>query len=378
MNILYLGDINSIHDFKWVSFFGEKEDTNVYFITEKENYATVKKQQIEKWNQAGVKLLPPINNFSIQNPFKTFKTVSGIKKQIEVLDIQIFHVLFGSPQPIWFNFLPKNLKKVVTTRGSDVLVLLRSLIESTSRKDKILKKLLLGGFQKSDAVVSTSDTQINFLKDQGIEEEKLHLVKTGVDVQRINNQSVEEKIPTQNEKFIFSARYISQVYNMEYQLEAIKVLPDKILEEYSFLFIKKAGDESEFYESFKSALNEIPNLKYDIVEGLSQNQIWATLKASSLTYMVPKSDGTPNTALECMAGEVPFIMGNLNYNKELFDNVCLISDLSSPKDFVSKIEEALTDYPTALLKRAKEIVSKFGDRKAEMEKLGNIYKKLSA
>ncbi len=377
MNILYLGDINSIHDFKWVSFFSEKEDINVYFITEKENYATVKKQQIEKWNHAGVKLLPPINNFSIQNPFKTYKTVSGIKKQIEAFDIQIFHVLFGSPQPIWFNFLPKNLKKVVTTRGSDVLVLLMSLIESTSRKDKILKKLLLRGFQKSDAVVSTSDTQIYFLKDQGIEAKKLYLVKTGVDVQRINNQSVEEKIITQNEKFIFSARYISQVYNMEYQLEALKILPDKILEEYSFLFIKKAGDESEFYKSFKSALNEIPNLKYDIVEGLSQNQMWATLKASSLTYMVPKSDGTPNTALECMAGEVPFIMGDLDYNKELFDNVCLISDLSSPKDFVSKIEEGLTDYPTALLKRAKEIVSKFGDRNVEMEKLGNIYKKLS-
>lgn len=378
MNILYLGDINSIHDFKWVSFFSKKEDINVYFLTEKENYATAKKQQIEKWNQAGVKLLQPINNFSLLNPLKTYKTVSEIKKQIETFDIQIFHVLFGSPQPIWFNFLSTNLKKVVTTRGSDVLVLLKGLIESSSRKDKILKRLLLIGFQKSDAIVSTSDSQIDFLKNQGIEKRKLHLIKTGVDIQKIHDQNISEKITTKSEKFIFSARYISQVYNMEYQLEAIKALSDNILEEYSFLFIKRVGDESDFYHSFKSALNEIPNLKYDIVEGLSQNQMWATLKASSLTYMVPKSDGTPNTALECMAGEVPFIMGNLNYNKELFDNVCLISDLLSSKDFVSKIEEALTDYPTALLKRAKEIVSKFGDRKAEMEKLGNIYKKLSA
>ena len=286
--------------------------------------------------------------------------------------------MFGSPQPIWFNFLPKSLKKIVTTRGSDVLVLLRSLIESRIRKDRILKKLLLSGLQKSDAIVSTSETQIDFLINQGISNLKLHLVKTGVDVQRIHEQSTEDKIPTKNKKFIFSARYIAHVYNMDYQLEAIKALPKEVLNEYSFLFIKKSGDESDFYKSFVSALKEISNLKYDIVEGLSQNQMWATLKASSLTYMVPKSDGTPNTALECMAGEVPFIMGNLNYNKELFDDVCLISDLSSPKDFVAKIEEALTDYPIQLIKKAKEKVSKYGDRSVEMGKLEKIYKSLGA
>ena len=275
-------------------------------------------------------------------------------------------------------FLPKSLFKLVTTRGSDVLVLLKEAIHSKSFLNCILSRLIVKGFKETDYIISTSDSQIDFLKNQGIDNGKLHLIKTGVDIQRIHDQSTNEKIATKSDKFIFSARYISKVYNMEYQLEAIKALPCNILDEYSFLFVKKVGDDSGFYQSFRSALNEIPNLRYDIVEGLSQNQMWATLKASSLTYMVPKSDGTPNTALECMAAEVPFIMGNIDYNKELFENVCLISDLSSPKDFVSKIEEALDDYPKALLKRAGEIVSKYGNREIEMKKLEKIYNRLGA
>ena len=46
------------------------------------------------------------------------------------------------------------------------------------------------------------------------------------------------------------------------------------------------------------------------------------------------------------------------------------------KDFVSKIEEALDNYPTALLNRAREIVSKYGSRKVEMKKLEKIYREL--
>ena len=106
-------------------------------------------------------------------------------------------------------------------------------------------------------------------------------------------------------------------------------------------------------------------------------QIWSTMKASKLVYMVPKSDGTPNTALECMAGGVPFIMGNLEYNAELFSNVCLITDLNAPEDFSRKIKDALFNYPAELLENALTTVRKFGDRQNEMHKLEVIYKSIN-
>ena len=161
---------------------------------------------------------------------------------------------------------------------------------------------------------------------------------------------------------------------MDYQIEAIKLLPASFLSTYSFLFVKKKGDESMFYKKFINSLNSINGLKYDICEGIKQNEMWSTLKASTLTYMVPLSDGTPNTALECMASKVPFIMGDLAYEKHLFEKVCLIADLKNPENLSYQIQKGAVDYPREYLELGFDKVKKFGNRDIEMSKLEKLYK----
>ena len=373
MNILYLGDINSIHDFKWITYFSNKNAFNVFITSEEENFATLTDEWALKVKNANVVILPPISNFSLSNPFKSYSTVKKLRRYIKDYEIDVFHALFGSPQAIWVNFLPNNIKKFITTRGSDVLVLYKGLTESTALKDVILRNLLLRGFKKTDSIASTSEQQISFLKKVGINKSALHLIKTGVNVNEIAAHGIDDCVRTSKQKFIFSARYIGEVYNMDYQLLAIKSIPKEILKDYSFLFVKRVEDKSDFTKNFLLELNKIPDLTYDLAEGLTQSEMWATIKSSSLTYMVPKSDGTPNTALECMAARVPLIMGNLNYNKELFDNVCLRVDLSNPLDFVDKLTYGLKQYPNDLLNKAENIVKEFGSRDAEMNKLEKLY-----
>ena len=66
-------------------------------------------------------------------------------------------------------------------------------------------------------------------------------------------------------------------------------------------------------------------------------------------------------------------MGDLDYNKELFEDVCLIADLSNPKSLAEKIEEGLNNYPEQLIDNGLEKVTKFGSRDAEMNKLLKLY-----
>ena len=61
--------------------------------------------------------------------------------------------------------------------------------------------------------------------------------------------------------------------------------------------------------------------------------------------------------------------------KELFENVCLIADLSNPKSLAEKIEEGLNNYPEKLIKNGLEKVIKFGSRQVEMKKLLKLYRK---
>ena len=377
MNLLYLGDITSIHDLKWISFFSQRKGYKTYFFCENEIFQTVTTEWKSKLENEGIIILPPIPNFSLLNPLKTLKAIRTFKYYIKKYNIDIIHVLFGSPQPIWFNFLPSECKKMITTRGSDVLVLLKKLAGSKGIKSKVLFNLLLSGYQKADFIVSTSTKQVESLRQYGIEDNKLRVVKTGVDVDRIRNVDITKSIISPDRKFVFSARYIGEVYNMDYQIKAIKLLSKKFLTEYLFVFVKRKTDNSEFCKNIINELKSIDDLEFKVVEDLTQEQIWATYKASDVTYMVPKSDGTPNTALECMAAEVPFIMGDLDYNKELFSNVSLVTKLADPQDFAEKLGLAVTNYPFSLIQNGLRVVKEFGDRKNEMLKLEHEYQKLN-
>jgi hypothetical protein len=360
-----------------VLFFGVKSGFNVYFLTEEENYKRMSSECKIRFKESNINILPPIGYFSIKNPISSLISIVKLNSYLKEYQINIFHVLFGSPQPIWFLFAPNKVKNIVTTRGSDVLVLLKQVMNEGGIKNRILKRLLIAGLCKADYISATSSQQIEFLIECGVAKDKIKLIKTGVDIDRVQIQSKNDSLSTKKEKFIFSARYIGNIYNMDYQIEAIKNLSKETLNNYSFLFSKSRGDNSSFFHKTIAKLESIEGLEYDLCEGATQNKMWATLKASSLVYMVPKSDGTPNTALECMAGRVPLIMGNLDYNKELFSNVCISVDLQDPKDFARKLEEGLKNYPRELLDKAEIIVQKFGNREVEMNKLLDLYLSLN-
>jgi hypothetical protein len=206
MNILYLGDINSVHDFKWCSFFGVKSGFNVYFLTEEENYKRMSSECKIRFKESNINILPPIGYFSIKNPISSLISIVKLNSYLKEYQINIFHVLLGSPQPIWFLFTPNKVKNVVTTRGSDVLVLLKQVMNEASIKNRILKRLLIAGLCKADYISATSSQQIEFLIECGVAKDKIKLIKTGVDIDRVQIQSKNDSLSTKKEKFIFSAR----------------------------------------------------------------------------------------------------------------------------------------------------------------------------
>ncbi|MDA9328756.1 glycosyltransferase [Flavobacteriales bacterium] len=376
MNVLYLANINNIHDFKWVSYFASKEGIDVFLITEVENFKKTDITTLQKYKDIGVEVLPPIDNFSICNFPKSIKSILLLRKLIRKHNIDVFHTLFGSPQPIWLVFLPKSVRLGITTRGSDVFVLLKEVWETKNIINRILKWLLKRGYRKAEFITCTSTAQIETIKDLIPNKlPQIHFIKTGVDVEAIQKTDVSGKVLTVSKEFVFSARFIEKIYNIDYQLEAIKELDKEFLKKYSFLFVAFQYPVDVDLTEFKSELDKIEGLQYDICSQITQAQMWATIKASALVYMVPTTDGTPNTALECMAAEKRFIMGNLDYNKELFEDVSLIADLSNPQSLTQKLTEGVVTYPEYLIKNGLDKVTKFGSREFEMKKLLKLYTK---
>jgi glycosyltransferase involved in cell wall biosynthesis len=159
------------------------------------------------------------------------------------------------------------------------------------------------------------------------------------------------------------------------QIDAIILLPQAIIEEYTFVFIYGEGD---YYNNMKARLAGISGLKYIILDQLTQNEIWTCYKYAVLTFMVPHSDGTPNTALEAMAAGCPLLLRNLEaYDKDLFDDTCVKLAEATPQCLADTIVSCLNNYPEGLKEKALEKVTCHGNRVVEMEKLYTWYKKIA-
>lgn len=379
MNILYLCTPTSIHDQKWFFNIATKEDANVYVLGEDADYLKDEKF-IHSCKENKIKVLDPIHSFSIKRLRKSLKTAKEINQIINKYQIDLVHIMFATPYAFWGNFI--KVPYVITTRGSDVLIVAPSLLNSTGIRrihDRFLFLVLKRAFTKAKYITSTSQKQIEQIRTLfGINGTNLSLIRTGIAIKSIVDAGI-DFLPAslKNKNIIFSPRYIQPIYNLKLQIETIKLLPDWIIKEYTFVFIQGEGKLTEYQIDVIEQLKEINHLDYVIFEKLSQPEMWSCYHAAKLTIMVPHSDGTPNSALEAMAARCPLIMGHLDYDNQLFNSeTCIQLKENKVESLVTAIELALQNYTETLIDNALEKVANNVDLSNSVEKVVCIYKQI--
>ncbi len=377
INILYICTPNSIHDIKWMSYFAvQKDKFRVYSIGEEQCVLSEADCAILKNNN--IIFLDLIPSYSITNPYKTFSTARWINKIIAKFKIDLVHVFVPTPLALWLLHIKKPY--VITTRGTDVLVTLPNLYNNRWKNIKsfVFFRLFKFVFQKASYVTSTSYAQIDSIGKMFTIKNKI-LIRTGVDVERIkeiNEYSEVNKI-LKDKQFVFSPRQVNNpIYNVEMQIESIKLLDQSIIDNYTFVFINKNNMNKDYYSFIEEKLNILSSqigLSFLLLDSLSQEHLWQFYKKAKLTIMTPISDGTPNTALEAMAAKCPLILPCLPYDSDLFDSTCLKMYSNTPECLAELIKQALFDYPQSLIKDGYEKVTLLGNRFVEMNKLMDIY-----
>ena len=375
--ILYIADGNSLHDIKWISYFSaQQKKFDCYLLCESiwelsnETKTTLESKYIT--------LLPQISPYSITSPINTWMAIRQFKKTVKELQPDLIHVLFATPHALWLHF--SKAPSIITMRGSDILLVIPNLLKETGLKKmyfSFLYRRFRSAFLNARFVTGTSSLQIEKAKEL-FNSENLKLVRTGVEVDVINLYEQNELIPDslKNKEFVFSPRFMSPIYNISFQIDAISLLDPEFIERFTFVFIRGKQFDANYYQAQLKRLeylkNEI-NLNYLIVDYLDQATMWMFLKKASLCMMTPISDGTPNSALEAMATKCPLIVSNLNYDSDLFENTCIKLKSFEVTELKDVIEGALTKYNPELIVNAFKQVSKFGNRNVEMKKLEQLY-----
>ena len=377
LKILYIANGNSIHDLKWISYFSKQEENySCYLLCD--TLCEISEETKVAIENSSIQLVKQINPISIKSPIKTWKAIRQYKKIVKDIEPDVIHVLFATPNALWLNF--SLTPSIITMRGSDILIVIPALLNQVGVKSiyfTFLFRQFKKAFLKANLVTGTSFPQIEKATEL-FNGANLTLVRTGVEVEKINLINQNELIPDflREKEVVFSPRFMAPIYNIGFQLDAISKLDRKIIERFTFVFIRGKQFEEEYYQVQLKRLNQLKaeiNLSFHVIDYLDQPSMWMFLKKASLCLMTPISDGTPNSALEAMAAKCPLVISNLNYDKDLFENSCIKLKTFDVEELVEVIEASLTHYDETLLERAYQQVLAQGNRTVEMEKMVHVY-----
>ena len=378
-NLLFIGDPTSVHDIKWASFFSTKSEFNVHFIGQENEVNKLSKEQLQQLETLQITLEAPIKSYSVWRFWENNYSKKILTEVIENRNIDLVHTLFATPLSLWTNYV--KIPSIITTRGSDILVVLDGLRKSEGLRkihSQILLKQFKNAFLKAGSVTCTSQGQLTKLNEIFGTSISGHIIRTGVNVEEINNTPKEFQFPASfaNKKVVFLPRYVQPIYQTELQIEALTILPEKVKRDIAVYLIKGKKTEASYVNSIQDRLDKM-GIEYHVQTSLSQHEMWSIFRQSELSIMTPKTDGTPNSALEAMAANCPLILGSFGYDKDLFsEEFCDRLKSDSVENLCKQIRLSLSQYSEKKQENAYANVLKNGNRPTEMTKLKVLYLRL--
>ena len=377
MRIAYIADADSIHCHKWITIFAEHHD--VILICNKNQ--THQKLYSSFSNIKIYPVLPnayPLRKFWVRN-----RILSHLQKIIEQNDIQIIHSMYAVPNAFWAYQL--NFKNhIVTTRGSDILIDYNKTFQSPKNlNEKItcyfLKRLVEKSLNKAIYITSTSQKQQEVIKKFIHDERKLIIARTGVDVNKFIKEF--ELLSRQTDDIvILSNRILRPMYNIHIIVDAFKLLKDKHPSKKIKLVIMKFYASADYLKEIIQQINE-NGLQKDVMfeESKEGKDLIQFYKNADMVIMIPSSDGTPVSAIEAMLAKKPLVMGNFDYDEDLFnkDTVWKVSSLS-PVDICEKITEILnsTEEKKIKIECAFNLAMNMASLRKEAAKIEDLYKNM--
>ncbi len=378
--ILYIGDPSSVHDIKWVSFFSTQPDFEACFLVQEHEMHLITPERKKQFDELKITVEGPIKSYSLWRFWENRESVRKIKEVIAKRKIDVVHPLFATPFSLWTLNLP--VPSIITTRGSDIHVVLVGLGKGSLLQQihgKLLLKRFKQAFESAAAITCTSQGQLDRINAIFETKLKAEIIRTGVNVEAIAHLEPKSNLPTifSGKKIIFLPRYIQPIYRIDLQVKALRELPDQLRPQLAVVLIKGSRTPSSYMEKVEKLLKQ-SSIPCHIFDSLSQQEMWSMFKLSSLAIMTPKTDGTPNSALEAMAARCPLILGAFGYDEDLFsEQFCHRTKTDSVNELTELIKDALEKYPQEKLQAAFENVGEHGNRPVEMERLRQLYLSLA-
>jgi len=260
---------------------------------------------------------------------------------------------------------------IISARGTDVL---KTIPEAFLKRD-ILNKIVAfaykKAFQLADWVTVTSQTQLDSVSRFSGRMDRLTVIRTGVDVGRLH-EDTSQHFPLRDSKpFILFPRYLKPLYNHEFSLSAIALLPSNIKMSYKMVFVGKGSGEPLYERLMEELMQVQSDVDFEFIAKQSQEAIVELYKRTRLVVMVPVSDGSPVSGMEALLCGAKLILGPLNYDPDIFSQAIKLKDWN-----INELAQAITQAVEDSIGKP-ELTTEMKllmDRNYNMQRMQDIYK----
>ena len=295
-------------------------------------------------------------DFSLKNPVKLFNSIKQVSKIIEDYKPDIIHVHQANVIAfiVFRAAIKTNIPKVLTTWGSDILIL--------PSKNILLREMVKYNVKQADIITADAHYLAESVNKLSKTKNEIVIANFGIDI--IKNEHVKEKI-------IYSNRLHKKLYNIDKIILAFK-------EFYTSnkdwkLIIAATGEETESLKNIviENKLNSV----VEFVGWLNKKDNLNYYMRSSIYMSIPESDATSISLLEAMAyGCIP-VVSDLPSNREwIRDKVNGI--IFNKESAGNSLNLALQLDVSKLRMMNQEIINKEGTKEVNREKFIKIYKSL--
>lgn len=240
--------------------------------------------------------------------------------------------------------------------------------------------------QKADQLIVTGRHMVGTLERVfNVDRSKVEVLPRGIDLTVFkpfdNREAFLKKYGLTSDPIIFSPRYLlDHVYNIDVIMKSVPLVRKAFSNVRYIQLLKKPRDENvyQYYVDLISHLGIKDNfIFFPVAENKEMPEFY---NAADLCISIPNFDGFPVSILEGSACGAPFIVSNVPYAKEWFDNGKngIVLYEISPDALADAIIELLKDEPRRKQMAAinREKVQKGFDYHECMAKLEQLYFRL--
>ena len=228
--------------------------------------------------------------------FSALRAIRRLAKTHGPFDVLDAHYLYPDGVAAGYLAARLDLPLLLTARGSDVNVIAQ--MPGPRRR-------ILAAIRRADAVVAVSDALGEELRKLGVESEKIHVLRNGVDLDEFypgDAEAVRQALGVEG-SLMLSVGTLREAKGHDLAIAALEQLPDVTL---------AIAGEGEFEQALKAQAERLGVAsRVRFLGRVSPTELRCWYQASDALVLMSRREGMPNVVLESLASGTPVIAADV-------------------------------------------------------------------